>query len=97
MTAMRQYALLVQVAELQFGPLQNGALSVDCSVTWRNLSASGPGINTNYLMDLAPEWRDPGGPTFQQALQVSGHWRPNRFGTYQSCGAKYCCDDIIVW
>ena len=69
---MRGCVVFVQVSELQFGPLQSGALSVDCSVTWRNLSASGPGINTNYLMDIAPEWRNPGGPTFQQALQVSG-------------------------
>ena len=62
-----------QVAELQCGPLQSGALSVDCGVTWRQLSASGPGINTNYLMDISPEWRNPGGPTFDQALKVTPH------------------------
>ncbi|EIE20640.1 hypothetical protein COCSUDRAFT_57209 [Coccomyxa subellipsoidea C-169] len=62
----------LQVSELQFGPLQSGALSVDCSVTWRQLSASGPGINTNYLMDISPEWRNPGGPTFQEALKAMG-------------------------
>jgi hypothetical protein len=28
------------------------------------------GINTNYLMDISPEWRNAGGPTFQESLQV---------------------------
>lgn len=48
----------------------DGALGVDCSVIWRNLSTNGVGINTNYLMDISPEWRNAGGPAFQDSLQV---------------------------
>lgn len=73
----------LQVSELRFGPQQSGALAVDCSVTWRNMTAGGPGINTNYLMDISPEWRNPGGPTFQQALQA--RTRPSTCLNFPGC------------
>ena len=53
-----------------FGRLTSGPLTVDCGVKWRNLSTSGPGINTNYLMDISPEWTNKGGPSFVDALNV---------------------------
>ena len=61
---------LLQVAGLHLGTLLSGPLHVDCSVRWRTLSPSGPGMNTNYLMDLSPEWRNGGGPTYVQSMQV---------------------------
>ena len=61
---------LYQVAGLHLGTLLTGPLHVDCSVRWRTLSPSGPGMNTNYLMDLSPEWRNGGGPTFVESMQV---------------------------
>ena len=66
---------LHQVAGLHLGTLLSGPLQVDCSVRWRTLSPSGPGMNTNYLMDLSPEWRNGGGPTYVESLQVqhAGH------------------------
>lgn len=61
---------LVQVSSLRFGPLSSGPLPVDCSVPWRELPKGGVGINTNYLMDISPEWRSPGGPTYLESLKV---------------------------
>ena len=63
-------AWLVQVSSLRFGPLSGGPLPVDCSVLWRELPKGGVGINTNYLMDISPEWRSPGGPTYLESLKV---------------------------
>ena len=48
----------------------NGQLPLDYSVAWRELPEGGLGINTNYLMDISPEWRNAGGPTFSEALKA---------------------------
>ena len=58
------------MAELHLATLLSGPLYVDCSVRWRTLTPSGPGMNTNYLMDLSPEWRNGGGPTYVESMQV---------------------------
>ena len=61
---------MVQVSSLRFGPLSSGPLPLDCSVSWRDLPQGGVGINTNYLMDISPEWRSAGGPTFLESMKV---------------------------
>ena len=61
---------MVQVSSLRFGPLSSGPLPLDCSVLWRELPKGGVGINTNYLMDISPEWRSAGGPTYLESLKV---------------------------
>ena len=64
-----------QVSSAHFGPMTSGQLPLDCSVAWRDLPEGGLGINTNYLMDISPEWRNAGGPTFPEALKVRVlHW-----------------------
>ena len=60
----------MQVGSLRFGPLTSGPLPLDCSISWRELPQGGVGINTNYLMDISPEWRQAGGPTFLESMKV---------------------------
>ena len=89
-----------QVSSAYFGPMTSGQLPLDCSVAWRDLPEGGLGINTNYLMDISPEWRNAGGPTFSEALKARllywlSCWAVNRIGhevlifdngiTLQSC------------
>ena len=87
MTAQRTFHVLIasrylrlshempQVSSAKFGPLASGQLPLDCSVAWRDLPEGGLGINTNYLMDISPEWRNAGGPTFSEALKARMlHW-----------------------
>ena len=71
-----------QVSSAKFGPLTSGQLPLDCSVAWRDLPEGGLGINTNYLMDISPEWRNAGGPTFSEALKA-------RMLLWLACSAMY--------
>ena len=91
--------------------MTSGQLPLDCSVAWRDLPEGGLGINTNYLMDISPEWRNAGGPTFSEALKArmlhwSACWAIKFLGhkvlyvfsmTLQSCNKTSCMDLCTRW
>ena len=86
----------LQVSSLRFGPLITGPLPLDCSVTWRELPKGGVGINTNYLMDISPEWRTAGGPTFLESMKVCMRSRDRPQSLFLTSSKRFSCQTAAL-